>query len=301
MSAKNFSQPQASPLSTPDPEPVLRLSQSHLNRLQDCPRWFQISLIEHRDAPLSARQQQRLAEGNRFHQLMQQRELGLPIESVLPEGDKLRGWIEDFDRYAPTCITPNRNRDSITLRDAEHERSLFWQNILWLVRYDLLLLSPNRAQILDWKTYPRPRQPKWLKQNWQTRLYPFVLAETSSYPPESISLIYWFVEGAAAESDRQSGPDSGQSTRPTQCWQFDYSSKEHEATRRELTQIAEQFQQYWTAYQQGQDFPQRQSGSGPCDLRSCFCHRFCHKLESPGTSAGDRPLTALADIPEVSL
>lgn len=294
MTAKNFSQPQTSSLSTPDPEPVLRLSQSHLNRLQDCPRWFQISLIENRDAPRPPQQQQRLAEGNRFHQLMQQRELGLPIESVLPEGDKLRGWMEDFDRYAPTCITPNPNRDSITLRDAEHERSFFWQNILWLVRYDLLLLSPNQAQILDWKTYPRPRQPKQLKQNWQTRLYPFVLAETSSYAPESISLIYWFVEGAAAESSPQSGQESGQ---PTQCWQFDYSSKDHEATRRELTQIAQQFQQYWSAYQQGQDFPRRRADSGPCDLRSCFCH----KLESPGTSAGDRSLTALQEIPEVFL
>ncbi|MFP4219646.1 MAG: PD-(D/E)XK nuclease family protein [Phormidium sp.] len=294
MTAKNFSQPQTSPLSTPDPEPILRLSQSHLNRLQDCPRWFQISLIEHRDAPVSPPQQQRLAEGNRFHQLMQQRELGLPIESVLPPGDKLRRWIEDFDRYAPTCITPNPNRDSIRLRDAEHERSLFWQNILWLVRYDLLLLSPKRAQILDWKTYRRPRQPTWLKQNWQTRLYPFVLAETSSYPPESISLIYWFVEGATAESDSQSGPDS---TQPTQCWQFNYSSQEHEATRRDLSQIAQQFQQYWLAYQQGQDFPRRQGGSGPCDRRSCFCH----KLESPGKLAGDRPLTDLQEIPEVSL
>lgn len=290
MTAKNFSQPQPSAPSNLDIEPVLRLSQSHLNRLQDCPRWFQTSLIEHRDAPLSPQQQQRLAEGNRFHQLMQQRELGLPIESVLPEGDKLRRWIEDFDHYAPTCITPNPNRDSITLRDAEHERSLFWHNILWLVRYDLLLLSPNQAQILDWKTYRRPRQPQQLQQNWQTRLYPFVLAETSSYPPEAISLIYWFVEGATAESN----PESGEAH---QCWQFNYSSRQHEATRRDLTHIAAQFQQYWAAYQQGQDFPRRGAESGPCDLPSCFCHR----LESPRPSAGDRLHTSLKEIPEVSL
>lgn len=290
MIAKNLSPAPTSPPSNPEPEPVLRLSQTHLQRLQDCPRWFQTSFIEHRDAPLSPQQQQRLAEGNRFHQLMQQRELGLPIDSVLPPGDKLRGWIEDFDRYAPTCITPNPNRDSITLRDAEHERSLFWHNILWLVRYDLLLLSPNQAQILDWKTYRRPRQPQQLRQNWQTRLYPFVLAETSSYPPEAISLIYWFVEGATAES----GPESGEAN---QCWQFNYSSREHEATRQDLTEIAAQFQQYWAAYQQGQDFPRYCPESGPCELRSCFCH----KLESPRPSAGDRPLTSLKEIPEVSL
>ena len=292
MMPKNFSTSQPPRRAIAQPEPIPRLSQSHLNRLQTCPRWFQNSLMEHRESPLNPQQQQRLARGNQFHQLMQQRELGLPVESLLSEDDPLRQWMQDFLERAPAYITPNPFRQAIQYRDAEHERSLLWQDILWLVRYDLLLLSPDQAQILDWKTYPRPRSPKQLQNNWQTRLYPFVLAETSPYPPEAISMIYWFVEGSSTQ-----GPDSP----PTQCWQFNYSQIEHQKTRQELETLAQQFRQDWRAYQQGQDFPRRHPTGGPCDLPTCFCQTLEDLGQPTGDCSSRSPVTSLHEIPEVSL
>lgn len=180
---------------------------------------------------------------------MQQRELGLPVESLLKQDDPLRQWIEDFLEQAPMHITPNPFREDIEYREAEHERSLFWQDILWLVRYDLLLLSPNQAQILDWKTYPRPRSSKQLQNDWQTRLYLFVLAETSPYPPDAISMVYWFVEGSAAADSDSCTPAT------TQCWQFNYSRVDHQKTRRDLEQLAQQFRQDWLPISRGKTSP----------------------------------------------
>ncbi|WP_159788716.1 PD-(D/E)XK nuclease family protein [Sodalinema gerasimenkoae] len=301
MSAKNFStsQPSQGAIATEagtaiaDPEPIPRLSQTALNRLEKCPRWFQNSLIEHRESPLDPQQQQRLARGNQFHQLMQQRELGLPVETLLGEDDPLRQWMQDFLERAPSHITPNPFCGSIEHREAEHERRLVWQDILWLVRYDLLLLSPDQAQILDWKTYPRPRSPKQLRNTWQTRLYPFVLAETSSYPPDAISMTYWFVEGSPSQESESS---SNSPEQPSQCWQFNYSQLDHQKTRQDLETLAQQFHHYWRAYQQGQDFPRRGPAGGACDLSNCFCQT----LDSLGQPAACPP-TALKEIPEVSL
>jgi hypothetical protein len=56
------------------------------------------------------------------------------------------------------------------------------------------LIADDLAQILDWKTYPKPQNRRWVEQNWQTLLYPYVLAETSDYLPEQISMTYWFVQ-----------------------------------------------------------------------------------------------------------
>jgi hypothetical protein len=67
-------------------------------------------------------------------------------------------------------------------------------NYLLTVIYDLILLESDRAVIFDWKTYLKPIDADKLAKNWQTRLYLYVLAETSAYPPDSLSMTYWFVQ-----------------------------------------------------------------------------------------------------------
>jgi ATP-dependent exoDNAse (exonuclease V) beta subunit len=59
---------------------------------------------------------------------------------------------------------------------------------LLTVIYDLLIEAEDNAQILDWKTYPQPKEQNRLAKDWQTRLYLYVLAETSDYLPEQISM-----------------------------------------------------------------------------------------------------------------
>ena len=78
-------------------------------------------------------------------------------------------------------------------REAEHSRSLPCHNFLLTVIYDLLIFERDQALILDWKTYRKPRRAEELSHNWQTRLYLYVLAETSDYQPQQIQMIYWFV------------------------------------------------------------------------------------------------------------
>lgn len=274
----NFSK--LSPLNSSEPPTdsrVWRISQSYLNRFEFCPRWFQDTILERREPPLPPEQQERLAQGNRFHYLMQQRELGLPTAALIAEEPQLGQWLQDFLERAPQWISPNPVTTPNTRRDAEHERTLAFEGVLLVVRYDLLLCGTNHAQILDWKTYRRPPKSDWLKRNWQTRLYPFVLAETSDYPADAISMTYWFVEASEAEE--------------SQCWQFDYSQAEHEATRKELSNLLANLTQNWQNYQEGESLPSRFQQGKDCPRSDCFC---------PQDTATEE-IRGLTEIPEIAV
>lgn len=177
------------------PSPYLRLSQSQLNRLTACPRKFQHIDLEQLAAPGESAQQERQDQGTRFHQLMQQWFLGLPIEPLVQDDPLLQSWLNGFVNAAPSILTLTHDRTA--WGQSEHIRTLEFEGYLLTVVYDLLLANQQQAQILDWKTYPRPQNPRWLLQNWQTRLYPFVLAETSDFDPEQIAMIYWFFQSSS--------------------------------------------------------------------------------------------------------
>ena len=162
----------------------MRLSQGQLNLLERCPRQFQHIYLDQLGSPANPEQKERQTWGSRFHLLMQQRELGLPIESLVQEDPQLQCWMTAFASAAPEILTPDTNNQ---FRESEHCRTLQVQDYLLTVVYDLLIADDRTAQILDWKTYPKPQNKRKLEQNWQTRLYLYVLAETSDYLPEQIS------------------------------------------------------------------------------------------------------------------
>jgi hypothetical protein len=247
-------------LPTPDSPftfPMFHLSQSHLNLLQTCPRKFQQIYLEQLGFPIAPEHQDRLNWGQYFHLLMQQRELGLPIDRI---SAPLHQTVEAFVQAAPEIF-----QTAPDTRQSEHRRSLEFQGYLLTVIYDLLILDDRQAQILDWKTYPRPQQSGWLKQNWQTRLYPFVLAETSQYDPEQISMTYWFIQGQV----NQGNPEQEPSDRPCQpaSITYPYSLQHHQQTRQDLTHLLTQFTTWFDRYQQGEPFPQvpASSPNHPCD------------------------------------
>jgi len=62
--------------------------------------------------------------------------------------------------------------------------------------YDFLIFGDHQAQILDWKTHQVAIAAKKLKTNWQTRLYLYLLAQTTNYAPEQLSMTYWFANTA---------------------------------------------------------------------------------------------------------
>lgn len=267
----------------------MRLSQGQLNLLEVCPRKFQHTYLEQLGSPTDLEQQERLSAGSRFHLLMQQWEMGLPIDPMLKEDEQLRRWFGAFVEAEPNILgtiraksnsvgTAAQSVDEPLYRQSEHLRTLAVEGHLLTVIYDLLILSQTHAQILDWKTYPKPRRSDRLAQNWQSRLYPFVLTETSEYAPDQISMIYWFFQA------------KGEATEP-QSLTLKYDRTKHEQTWQTLTQILKQLNEWLDRYEMGESFPQVSQVTGECD-RCGFAVR-CQRQEDVVIPS----VSAIAEIP----
>jgi hypothetical protein len=251
---------------------MFRLAQGQLDLLTSCPRKFQHIVLDQIGTPISSEYQARIEWGNRFHLMMQQRELGLLGEASDPLAECVRTLVD----AAPELFTPARFRQS------EHRRTLEFCGWTIATVYDLLILNPTQAQIIDWKTYPQPQDIRRLAQNWQTRLYPFVLAETTDYEPEQISMTYWFVQ-----------PHT-----PPQSWTFPYTSAQHHQTQKDLSEILTQLTTWMQDYEAGTSLPQ-------VDERYCALCPFavrCQRLQAEETVAILQGRgSAIADITEVVL
>lgn len=222
----------------------MRLSQGQLNLLERCPRQFQHTYLEQLSAPSSPEQQERTTWGSRFHLLMQQRELGLPIESLVQEDAQLQRWMMAFAGAAPEILTPTHSH----FRESEHCRTLQIQDYLLTVIYDLLIADERQAQIFDWKTYPKPQNKRWLKLNWQTLLYLYVLVETSDYQPEQVSITYWFVQSPEPQSLK-----------------FSYDKVQHQQIGQKLNRLLSQLSMWLQLYSQGEPFPAAPASSSHCN------------------------------------
>lgn len=263
-----------------NPTQLLRLSQGQLNLLEACPRKFQHTYLEQLNSPPDPEHEERQTLGSRFHLLMQQREMGLPIHSFLQADTQLQTWMAGFANAAPEILTPAT--DGQTFRESEHYRTLQVQDYLLTSVYDLLIADDQQAQILDWKTYPKPPNKSKLAQNWQTRLYLYVLAETSEHLPENISMTYWFV----------------QSQGKPQNIKFSYSSAQHLQTAKKLNQLLGYLTNWLEGYQQNELFPQVRLGNKACDY--CQFAVRCERTQIIAEIANNS-LANLDSIQEVSL
>ncbi len=264
----------------------MRLSQGQLNLLETCPRKFQHTYLEQLASPTTPEQQERLILGSRFHLLMQQKEMGLPIEPFIQEDEQLRQWFTAFVGAAPKILSLGDLNP--VLRQSEHPRTLEFEGHLITVVYDLLILTEQQAQILDWKTYPKPQKSRRLAENWQTRLYRFVMAETSHYQPEQISMTYWFFQSREADQ-----------TEP-QSLRFAYDTAQHSKIRQDLTRLLQQLTGWLDHYQAtGESFPQIPHTS-TCDECSFAlrCQRSWDLMEGAIDAS---KLPDLADIEEIPL
>jgi hypothetical protein len=194
---------------------LIRLSQGQLNLLETCPVQFQRVYLEQLGSPLSPQQQEKLAWGSQFHLLMQQKELGLPIDSLLAENEQLEHSIASLINAAPEIWLSQND----IWRAAEHCRTFNFQDYLLTVIYDLIVCDRTEAKIIDWKTYLQPETRSNLAKNWQTRLYLYVLVETSDYLPEQVSMTYWFVKNY----------------HKPQSLRFSYDRYQHEKTHQDLS------------------------------------------------------------------
>jgi PD-(D/E)XK nuclease superfamily len=244
---------------------MFRLAQGQLDLLAYCPRKFQHMVLDQIGTPISPEYQARIEWGNRFHLLMQQRELGLIGDG---SDDPLVQCVHALVNAAPELFVP------VLFRQSEHRRILEFCGWTIATVYDLLILNPNQAQIIDWKTYPQPQDTRRLAQNWQTRLYPFVLAETTDYEPEQISMTYWFVQPDAAP----------------QRWTLPYTAAQHHQTQKDLSEMLAQLTTWMQDYEAETSLPQ-------VDERYCASCPFavrCQRLEV-------EEAVAITDIAEVIL
>ncbi|MGA1622930.1 MAG: PD-(D/E)XK nuclease family protein [Synechocystis sp.] len=233
--------------------PYISLTQSHLQLLSTCPPQFQRRYLEQLGSLMEPARQTKTEWGKTFHHLMQQWTLGLPVEAMLrqstdPAAADFQAALQTLVDNVPALQLPPSQRQ------AEHQRTLPLPPDQVTVVYDLLVTLPDRAEILDWKTYPQPTKKAKIIDHWQTKLYLYVLAETSDYEPEQLSMTYWFV----------------QSTQPVKQLTIPYSTTAHHHTGQELTHLLTQFHHWLRDWQQHQHpFPPHQNCQ-TCPHRSQF-------------------------------
>lgn len=249
---------------------LTRISQGQLNLLATCPPMFEKTYLQQLKLPTTPEAESNQNWGSRFHLLMQQRELNLPIESILAQDPEMKRSLQALMETAPQLF--DYNLDS--WRDAEHCRTLSFSNYLLTVIYDLLIITQEKAEIIDWKTYLKPAKAQKLAKNWQTRLYLYVLAETSTYLPEEISLTYWFVKL----------PNKPKSLT------FRYSESQHQQTKEELTHLLEKLTQWLEAKaNQEQSFPHRYDCEQNCPYFSSLVSQTKQKAQAWSNLVSETP------------
>lgn len=270
------------PSATHDSSFAMRLSQSNLKLLATCPRKFQYLYLDQFAVPVGLEQVERMAEGSQFHLLMQQHSLGLPIEALL-EGDRqLQTWFDTFAQARSRILCLDEN-EQILWQQSEHLRTIAKRDHVLTVVYDWVMLGATQGQIIDWKTYPKPRKAKYLRQDWQTRLYLYVLAETTNIVPEQLVMNYWFFQAKEGENGNvQNEP-------------IRYSTDQHQQTDADLKALLDQLNQWLAAYATDRaTLPQIDQSKGHCE--NCTFALRCGRL--PPASAVPIPsLDSIAEVP----
>lgn len=263
---------------------LFTLTQGHLKLLEICPRRFQYTYLERLTVPTDPAMLQRQQWGTQFHQVMQQRELGLPIDSLLQGDEVLAAAVSGLVATAPELF-PDSDRDQ-GFRQSEHRRSLAFNGYGLTVIYDLLVMTATSAQIIDWKTYLNPPKQTQLAKDWQTRLYGYVLVETTDLAPEQVSMSYWFVQPPGKGLD-----DFQPSHVP-----IAYSAAQHRRTERDLRRLTNAITALLAT---PTDLPQVEVAQGHCQ-RCPFavrCQRPSERYQGPAIPE----IPAIADIAEVPL
>ena len=258
--------------------PITSISQGHLNIWEICRRRYQYSFLEELSLPEADLQRKKiLLLGSNFHLLMQQKELGLDVSSLASSDPKLQSWLDAFEHQPPEMIDGDRlcehrrtleRQIEIPLHHSEnsdHGQACF---VLTAI-YDFLILGDRKAQILDWKTHQVAIAAEKLKNNWQTRLYLYLLAKTTNYAPEQLSMTYWFANTAESVI-------------------IHYSQAEYLSTENQLKQIL-------TEINQAINYPKLPLSSPDCNY--CEFRDRCDQ----GDMLSNHVSGNIADIPEVKI
>jgi len=271
------------------------ISQGHLNIWENCRRKYQYTFLEELSLPdADLELKRKLLLGSNFHLLMQQKELGLDVSALASSDANLQSWLAAFENQPPEMIVGDRLCEHRRTLEISLEMSLHHKEnndrgqeyFVLTAIYDFLILGDRQAQILDWKTHQRAIAREKLEHNWQTRLYLYLLAKTSNYAPEQLSMTYWFANTADSVI-------------------ISYSQLQHDQTEKRLTEILSDLSQSlyeWQLY--GLDHPQRQPDGDVCmycEFRDrCDRGNVLPNLAAPvGFPKPQNSILNIADIPEI--
>ncbi|MEM9483504.1 MAG: PD-(D/E)XK nuclease family protein [Cyanobacteria bacterium P01_F01_bin.116] len=240
---------------------ILSLSQNHLKLLETCPQRFQYIFDQSLAVPPSQEFQEAAVWGSQFHLLMQQQALGMPIDVMSMANKEMVAKVDALKQKAPHLFQSGEHE---SLRQSEHQRTLALNGYVFTVIYDLVVLTPTAGMIVDWKTYLKPPLKRYLADDWQTRLYLYVLKETTDLLPEQLNMDYWFVR----HRDQQ-----GNELPPSE-YRFTYSLAQHDQTRAYLLRLTDRL----SAMRQSGNFPKT-------DYRDrctrCPFQIRCQRLDEP--------------------
>ena len=220
--------------------------------------------------------------GSQFHQLMHQRSQHLPIGAIAATDPDLRRWFEAVEAQS-AHLFPDAGE---AWTDSEHVRTMDWMGHTIVGVYDYVVLRSDSAQILDWKTYPKPVDSRQLQQSWQSKLYPLLLVSSSNYSPATIEMRYWFFQGG----------DQGH----PQMLRFESSAAAIAETAAALTQRLTALNLWRSAYElTGESFPQTETRQ-TCE--TCSFAVRCDRVNKPLVESDLMQLeTAWDSIEEVEL
>ena len=178
---------------------TLHLSQSNLQDFSDCPRRFQLKVIDNITWPAAfaepISQFEKATEiGNKFHQLSHQFFSGIyldTLQSTISDPDLLTMW-KNFSSFA-TDLESTTHFTEIILGMPFMRHQL-------IAKYDLVLKTNNDKYIIyDWKTSLNKPSRTLLSQRYQTFLYPYIFVKTGNSifnteipSPQNVSMNYWY-------------------------------------------------------------------------------------------------------------
>ncbi len=281
---------------------MIPLSQAHFTLLDTCDRKYQYVFLDALSGPSTAEQQETTQWGSQFHLLMQQRALDLPVEILAQANTEMATSMTALAQVAPdvfehlSVVSQSAERSSDqAFSQSEHRRTLAFNGYLLTVVYDLLVYSSGAGQVFDWKTHQRPPRREWLQDDWQTRLYLYVLCETTNLEPAQISMTYWFVRLVASLESAAAGQvlekRRAEGTQPT-SYRFGYSQAQHQHTQQDLQRLTDRL----TRMRQAGDFPKVAVEKGMCDY--CPFNVRCDRLpaSSPLPASSYRLLQSASQL-----
>jgi PD-(D/E)XK nuclease superfamily len=182
-----------------DPRPIV-YSAHNLQAFVDCERRFELQYLDRMTWPAVPASpplvyEQLMADGRRFHQMVQQDLLGSPVlEPTAADRECVTTWWDNYGMYDPANEVAGR-------RFVEHMLvgTIGLSGPPLVAKYDLIVWTGDVAVIFDWKTSPRKPERLHLLERLQTRVYRYLLATAGSaltggepIPPEAIQMVYWY-------------------------------------------------------------------------------------------------------------